>query len=129
MGRIALLETLRVEIAAGAQSHAVPVTDAGGLDLAAWKRGQYGIPAAMFYLAPSVGGPAMISAGAHIVGLLEGVLYRIADVNKGAGLALTTTLGFAQRLQGVGDFEKLWLVDAGDANTHKYGVVPFEEIE
>lgn len=127
MSRIALIENLRVEIAAGAQSHAVPADDTGGLDLAAWKAGQYGISVAMFYLSPSVGGSAVIAAGAHIVGLLEGVLYRIADVNKGNGLTLTVTLGFAQRLQDVGDFEKLWLVDAGDANTHKYGVVPFED--
>ncbi len=128
MGRIALVENLRVEIPVGAQSHAVPVDDTGGLDLAAWKRGQYGIPVVMFYLSPSVGGSAVISAGAFIVGLLEGVLYKIADINKGATLTLTTTLGFAQRLQDIGDFEKLWLVDEGSAFTHKYGVVPFEEI-
>lgn len=127
--RVTLLSELQIEIPAGAQSHAAPTDTSGGLDLSSWDRGAYSFDACTFYLAPSVGGAVAISAGAYIVGSIGSVLYRVADLNAGAAIALTTTIGYAQRLIDIGVFDKLWLVDTGDANTHKYGVIPIESLE
>lgn len=137
--RVALIPDLQIEIAAGAQSHAAPTDSDGGLDLSTWKIGGYRRPggehvdyapdACTFYLAPSVGGAVEISTGAYVVGSIGSALYKVADINAGAAVSLTTTIGYAQRLIDIGVFDKLWLVDTGDANTHKYGVIPIESLE
>lgn len=124
--RITLMTDLVVTIPAGVQSHIVPVDTTGGLDLSTWKAGAYSIDAVVFHLEPSVGGAVTISAGAHIVGSIGSVLYRVADLNGGAVIALTETIGYLQRLIDIPILDKLWLVDTGNGNTHKYSATPIE---
>jgi hypothetical protein len=128
--RVKILTDLDVAKAA-AQSHAAPSTDEHGVSLATWKRGGYSPDACVVRLGPSVGGAVAIDAGAYVAGYLASTdeWYRIADLNAGEAIALTETMGYAQRLIDVGGFDRLAVIDTGDAETHPYGFTPTEALE
>jgi hypothetical protein len=126
------LDSLAVEITDAAQSHAAPSADTDGLSLAGWKNGGFSPDSCIAWIG-TASDTVAISAGAYWAGYDANLdeWFRIADVNEGAAVALSSTgpLGWAQRLVDVGVFDRLILVDTGDANTHKYGFKPIESLE
>jgi len=127
--RVQILHHLDVTSAAAAD-HAAPTDATGGLSLATWKQGGYSPDAAIVYLDDASTAIA-IAAGAYVAGYdaNRAAWFRVADLNGGAAIDLTATMGFAQRLIDVGGFDRLAVVDDGDTGTHKYGFKPVEALE
>lgn len=121
---------LSEEIATALISHVAPTGASDGVDITSWLRGGYKPNACIAYIGTASEAIA-ITAGAYWAGYdpTTGEWYRVRTANDGSAIALTTGVGYAEKLIDIGWASRLALVDTGDTGTHLYGFTPLETLE
>ena len=112
-------------------SGARPAAPTDGIDLASWQSGAYSPTEAQLYLdgtaAASVTAPTGGTAGVELWGFKLGQWWLIGSLRSGAAIPIASdVLGAAERIAGIGGFDRLFLAGTASTGTITARLVPVE---